>query len=62
VSEDPLVDAFEAGKRAARDGKTIEDNPYKESGHERETTYADELHYQWFTGFLAGCDDSCTET
>jgi hypothetical protein len=62
MSEDPLVDAFEAGKRAAIAGLKLADNPYKESGHERETTPEDELYYQWFTGFLAGCDDECTET
>lgn len=25
--------------------------PYKPSGHERDTTYADEAHYQWNQGF-----------
>jgi hypothetical protein len=61
MSEDPLVDAFEAGKRAAREGKCVNDNPYQPSGHERETTHEDELHYQWFSGFMAADDEPCQE-
>lgn len=26
-------------------------NPYKASGHERDSTFSDELHYYYYTGY-----------
>ncbi len=46
------VDAYEEGYQAAKQGKALEDNPYEESGHERDTTYSDEMNYWWYCGFV----------
>lgn len=35
-------------------GEAEEGNPYKLSGHERDTTWEDECHYQWWSGFIDG--------
>jgi hypothetical protein len=43
--------AKEQGREAAKIGGKPEDNPYKKSGHERETTLSDELHQAWMKGF-----------
>ena len=44
--------AYHNGYNAAKDGLSLKNNPYKPSGHERETTYNDELHYWWYSGFI----------
>lgn len=43
--------AYIAGYQAALDGLSLEMNPHKESGHERETTFTDELHFWWYSGW-----------
>ena len=43
--------AFNEGYEACSKGKTLDDNPYEPSGHERDTTFEDELHFQWYSGF-----------
>lgn len=45
------ADEYDAGFKAAADGKSLDDNPNELSGHERDTTYSDELHYWWYVGF-----------
>lgn len=42
---------YAAGYKGAQEGLSLEDNPNKESGHERDTTLEDELHYWWYKGF-----------
>ena len=49
-------EAYRQGYQAGREGGGKK-NPYPESGHERETTYEDELHYQWYSGHMAGQKD-----
>lgn len=46
-----FVEAYHLGYEAARAGKDAEDNPYTPSGHERDTTFEDELYYHWYVGF-----------
>ncbi len=44
------------GFNACNEGKELRDNPHKESKHERDTTYEDELHYWWYSGYLDGSE------
>lgn len=48
---DYFEEAYNEGYQAAKDGKSEDDNPYPPSGHERETTFKDELNYHWYQGF-----------
>jgi hypothetical protein len=50
--KDPLVGAYIDGYFAAKKKKPLEENPYKPSGHERDTTFDDERHYQWYRGWM----------
>jgi hypothetical protein len=43
--------AWDEGYLAAGDGQPLESNPYKESGHERDSTHSDECHYWWYSGW-----------
>lgn len=45
------AESYTAGYNAAKNGGKESDNPHKESGHPRDTTYDDELHYWWSSGF-----------
>lgn len=45
--------AYDRGYIAAQNKLKLQDNPYKESFHERETTFNDELNYWWYVGW---CD------
>lgn len=49
---DPLPIAYDEGFAAKQQGKSEDDNPYNTSGHERDMTLDDELHYQWFSGYM----------
>jgi hypothetical protein len=42
---------YDAGYNAAKSGLSPTENPYKPSGHERDTTLDDELHMEWETGY-----------
>lgn len=42
--------AYNEGYMAAKN-KSPENNPYKPSGHERDTTFYDEMNYYWYKGF-----------
>lgn len=53
-SGDPLPAAYDAGREAAGEGRTEDDNPHQPSGHERDTTFDDELHFNWYQGFWDG--------
>lgn len=62
VSYDPpenpyYAEAYRAGYLAGKSGDELEDNPYPGSGHERDTTFEDELQYQWQSGFMDGQED-----
>ena len=50
---DSYREAYDEGYAAAKAGKKEEENPHKLSGHERDTTFDDELHYWWWSGFNA---------
>jgi hypothetical protein len=50
--------AWEAGQKARADGQTDDANPYTPSGHERDTTFEDECHYQWWSGYHSDPDDA----
>ena len=43
---------YKQGYLAGVDGKGKGSNPYKQSGHERDTKHEDELHIAWFNGWL----------
>jgi hypothetical protein len=47
------AEAYNAGYSAASAGSPISGNPHEESGHERDTTRSDELHYWWHCGYWA---------
>lgn len=49
--------AYDEGYQAKKEWKSIEDNPYESSGHERDTTFSDELHYWWYAGYSAMEDE-----
>lgn len=51
--DESYAKAYEYGFDAAAEGKTLKDNPYKHSTHERQTTYDDELSYWWYSGHEA---------
>ena len=36
---------------ACYERKSEDDNPYTPSGHERDTTFQDEQHYHWYSGY-----------
>jgi len=56
--EDELLkEAYDNGYEAYRKGKSENDNPYKQSGHERDTTFDDERHFQWTVGFWDAQDN-----
>lgn len=42
--------AYDKGYEDAKAGKQYL-NPYKESGHERDTTFEDELNYYYYVGY-----------
>ena len=49
---DPLfAEVYTRGYHAAHNGVSAENNPYTLSGHERDTTYKDELHEWWWHGW-----------
>lgn len=54
---DYFQQAEEEGRKAALAGATESDNPYEESGHERDTTFDDECHYRWWRGFIHAHDE-----
>lgn len=56
IWSDSFKDAYDEGFLAAKEEKN-EDNPYKPSGHERDTTFMDKLHYYWWRGFSDGFDE-----
>lgn len=43
--------AYKLGQEAAKDGLKLKDNPFKLSGHERDTTVSDILNEVWEKGF-----------
>lgn len=51
IWSDSYKEAYDAGYLAASEGKNEEENPYKLSHHERDTTYSDECNYYWWRGF-----------
>jgi hypothetical protein len=42
---------YNEGYQAAQNGEPEESNPYKESGHERDTTFEDDQRYWWWSGY-----------
>jgi len=46
-----FVEAYHLGYEAAKNDELVDDNPYVLSGHERDTTFEDELHYHWYVGY-----------
>ena len=53
LSNEDDIYYYTEGYDAAIAGKTLDDNPHKESGHERDTTFEDEAHFRWYQGW---CD------
>ncbi len=48
-----FVEEYNLGYNAGLEGKSeVHDNPYPESGHERDTTFQDEQNYFWYQGHL----------
>lgn len=41
---------YDLGYNAAKDGKKYK-NPHKPSGHERDTTYDDEMNFWYYCGY-----------
>lgn len=48
---------YDEGFKHSMQGGKESDNPYKPSGHERDTTFEDERHYQWYSGFWDGYEE-----
>jgi hypothetical protein len=44
--------AYESGRKARERGEPETANPYPESGHPRDTTYDDEMHYEWWKDWV----------
>lgn len=49
--EEYLKIAFKEGWDAYHKGIQENGNPYKPSGHERDTTFEDERHAEWWRGW-----------
>lgn len=49
IYEEEFVEGFHAFFKGLKE----DDNPYKESGHERDTTYQDYCHQEWYSGYWA---------
>jgi hypothetical protein len=49
--DETYVEAYKKGYEHHSNGGRESDNPHELSGHERDTTYSDELHYWWYKGF-----------
>lgn len=47
---DEHEEKYKEGRVARREGKPESSNPYRISGHERDTTYGDLCNYQWESG------------
>lgn len=45
-------EAYDEGYEAAKSLEEESSCPYRESGHERDTTYQDELRYWWLNGYV----------
>ena len=54
---DSFREAYNEGREARRLGLNEDDNPYPPSGHERDTTFMDEMHYHWYCGWNATDDE-----
>lgn len=46
------AEAYDAGYAAARAGLPESANPHKPSGHERDLSWDDEMHYWWYSGWM----------
>lgn len=46
------ADEYNHGYNEAKEGK-LYTPPYEESGHERDTTYHDELNYWYYSGYYS---------
>jgi hypothetical protein len=46
-----FLEAYNLGYYAAKEGKSERANPYNLSGHERDTTFENELNFQWYSGW-----------
>lgn len=46
-----FAEAYTRGYQACHNGISAANNPYTPSGHERDTTYDDELHQWWWRGW-----------
>jgi hypothetical protein len=53
---DLYKNAFCEGFWSYFSNKKIDENPYEESGLERETTYEDKCHFQWYSGWWNAYD------
>lgn len=49
--DESYVEEYKKGYEHHQNGGRESDNPHRPSGHERDTTYEDELHYWWYKGF-----------
>jgi len=45
------AEAYDAGYKAARDGKPERDNPHQRTNHERDSGHSDDMHYYWWCGW-----------
>ena len=49
--DEEFAEAYNLGYEASKQNKILDDNPYRPSGHERDTTWSDELNYWWYSGW-----------
>lgn len=49
---DIYTKAYDEGYEAASKGIKEDQNPYKPSGHERDTTIEDNQYYYWWLGWM----------
>lgn len=50
IFSDSFKEMYDRGYNEAREGKEYNE-PYEYSGHERDTTYNDQLNYWYYSGY-----------
>jgi hypothetical protein len=48
---------YQVGREACLSGMSEDDNPHEPSGHPRDSTHADELHFHWWRGYCNAQED-----
>ena len=59
---EPYLEAYDLGHKAYTAGVKEGKNPYKSSGHERDTTMEDDERYEWWRCWWHACEDDTSKS